>query len=118
MCAGIPRSPALQSSVCHYYRSNGSVTVQIGMPNSNDTDLDYFKIELFRDGSLLGTNLEKILNNTVIYATIFPNLGRLNDVYVNVTAFDKCRQQSPQPLTLPCDVIPIGNTIHIIFIVL
>ena len=115
--------PDSQSSTCYYYRSNSSVTVQIGMPSSINTDLDYFKAELFHDGTLLGSNLVKlpetmgktiedptttIFNNIMLRSTDIGSTGRF---YVNLTLFDKCNQHSLQPLTLTCDLkgnIPIS----------
>ena len=60
VCVGVPGMPDSQSITCYYYHSSSSVTVQIGMPNSFNTDLDYCKAELFCDGNLLGTNLVKL----------------------------------------------------------
>ena len=115
-CVGVPSMPDSQSSSCYYYRSNSSVTVQIGMPSSINTDLDYYKVELFCDGTLLDTNLAKLseimgniedptimilFDNIMLRSTGIGSTGRC---YVNLTLFDKCGQHSPQPLTITCDL--------------
>ena len=99
--------PDSQSITCYYYHSSSSVTVQIGMPNSFNTDLDYCKAELFCDGNLLGTNLVKlpdIVDSTEDPTTTFDlastGIGNTDEYYVNLTVFDKCGQHSPQPLTI------------------
>ena len=105
--------PDSQSSSCYYYSSNSSVTVQIGMPSSINTDLDYYKADLlnFRDGTLLGSNLvklPKLMGNaedplTTMFILRSTGSGSIDRFYVNLTPFDKCSQYSLQPLTIACD---------------
>ena len=101
--AGLPNSCPVTKS-CTYNRSTCTLEVDLGIPTITNTDLDHVIIELFNFSELINhVKLPAVASSNV--STSFPLVIRnssLNDIYINVTAFDKCGQSSPQPSTVHC----------------
>lgn len=100
----------------------GFVGIELTIVNDSRTDLDYFSV------SLLRTNFDELQNPTLVkvpqnstgdeivsagFFDITLDYIQQDDLYINVTAYDKCGQQSPEPMMFYCkdfqENIP-GNT--------
>lgn len=107
----IPKAP--KRGKCNYNHSDGSVEVELKLPDINvaNTDLDYVKVEVFDYNTLLKTALTKVPDTTTeknisIYFTNIPEshctVTSNLDLYINATVFDKCGKNNLQPFTVYC----------------
>ena len=79
------------------------------MPTSTRSDLDYYMVELLGP-TIQPVKKPAVANRSVITASFLDITISSNDftLKVNVTAFDKCGQSSPQPLTIACGEVHIS----------